>query len=328
MASSNPLFLWSDTDQLVWEQHQSGLHAVHQQFVQRAIVTVRSHSLLRSIAETVSWDRFVEMLQGHFHTLSQDPRLQSSGEASRQMGIAHMRAHINPSWFIAVFNEYFPAYHHVHKQWGDQLPPLSLVRTRWLWDVASALDSYNESLHREIDQKTQKVADLMVYAYKDPLTGLLNRRGLEELIERHDQLYPHEPGLLVILDLDSFKAVNDHYGHPTGDQLLKHIAIRWRSLIRAQDGLARIGGDEFGLWLPLASSPDHVIIRLRSMADAVPPSSFAFGLSGGIAQYPENGRRFQDLYHHADEALYQSKHHGKGCASTLSPTFFYPLTEK
>ena len=89
--------------------------------MQRAIVTVRSHSLLPSIANTVSWDRFVEMLQGR------------------------------------------PAYHHVHKHWGDQLPPLSLVRTGWLWDVASALDSYNESLHREIDQKkTQKVADLMV----------------------------------------------------------------------------------------------------------------------------------------------------------------------
>ncbi|POB10734.1 GGDEF domain-containing protein [Sulfobacillus sp. hq2] len=326
MESTNPLFPWSDSDQEIWQTHRDGLYAIHTQFVGRALTVAEAHDGMRTIIETVTWERFTQMLQGHFHTLAQDPRLAISSETSRHMGTAHMRAHISPSWFIRLFNEYFPAYHEMQEKWGDGLPPLRLVRTRWLWDVATALDSYNDLLHHEIAQQSQKVADLMAYAYQDPLTGLLNRRGLEELIERHDQLYSNIPGLLILLDLDGFKAVNDQFGHPAGDHFLQQTAQSWRSLIRSHDGLARIGGDEFGLWFTFAGQPEQVISHLRHMAQALPSKTFPFGVSGGIARYPDDGRRFQDLYRQADKALYQSKNHGKGCVSTLSPPRFYPLS--
>ena len=80
----------------------------------------------------------------------------------------------------------------------------------------------------------------------DRLTGLLNRRGLEEWIHAHSEL----SATLVYLDIDGFKAINDHGGHAAGDEILRRVAGIINHAIRSQDGAARIGGDEFIIVLP------------------------------------------------------------------------------
>jgi diguanylate cyclase (GGDEF)-like protein len=159
-------------------------------------------------------------------------------------------------------------------------------------------------------------------AMRDALTGLPNR---VLLLDRLDRLVGHlksrQPGVaLMYLDLDGFKAVNDGHGHAAGDELLRQVAERLRSLLRDQDTAARLGGDEFVVVLPgltnhaeLRARASWIIDTLRSpyrLGDTV----VEIGVSIGIAVSPTDGQESADLLHKADQALYMAKSCGKGTA--------------
>ncbi|MEJ5945655.1 bifunctional diguanylate cyclase/phosphodiesterase [Pseudokineococcus basanitobsidens] len=144
----------------------------------------------------------------------------------------------------------------------------------------------------------------------DPLTGLPNRRGLDQALERAGLAAEREgDGLVVaLLDLDGFGAVNDALGHEAGDALLVESARAWRGALPRDVVLARVGGDEFAVLLPGRTAPEAVALLDPLCTDAHRPAS------GGVA---ERGRTesASDVIRRADTALYRAKSSGHGrCA--------------
>ena len=154
----------------------------------------------------------------------------------------------------------------------------------------------------------------------DLLTGLLNRSACVQQINESLQMH-RDSGLLFMLDLDNFKMVNDCFGHEVGDQVLGLVAEILKKLVRSDDVLGRIGGDEFvifyrGLWSreALRERCEDICHKVKWAMEEVlgiPPEK-EFGISIGIALAPQHGREFLTLYQKADDAMYRVKSEGKG----------------
>ena len=153
-------------------------------------------------------------------------------------------------------------------------------------------------------------------AVTDALTGILNRRGLEERLDRELALAQERrlPVSLLVIDCDDFKEINDRAGHEFGDALLHEIA---RVLVRAvPEGAepARLGGDEFVVMLPEAGADaaEALGARIRSvLADGLTDAGFPLRISAGISTYPFDGATPSALLRAADQALYWAKAAGK-----------------
>src|SRR5436190_4163865 len=152
-------------------------------------------------------------------------------------------------------------------------------------------------------------------AVHDELTGLPNRWFLQERLEQALAARKGATGRVVvmIIDLDDFKAINDTLGHYYGDQVLKRLAPRLRASLREQDTLARLGGDEFAVVLDdVSEAQDAVRVAKRILAllaDPVVLDSLSLDLrpSAGLAFYPEHADSARGLIQHADVALYRAK---------------------
>jgi diguanylate cyclase (GGDEF)-like protein len=142
----------------------------------------------------------------------------------------------------------------------------------------------------------------------DELTGLPNRRAWQELLEHEVRVARRtgQPLSVVMLDLDHFKAYNDHYGHQGGDRLLALAAGLWRDNLRETDILARWGGEEFGLLLPGcdAACAADLVARLHGL----PLNGLTF--SAGVSQW-DGGSTSETLLGEADAALYAAKRSGR-----------------
>ena len=194
---------------------------------------------------------------------------------------------------------------------------------RWLMTVGTALAgglvvSYmRERMGRLVTQLTDA-------ARTDPLTGLLNRRALEDLFEHElERSRRGDRAMAVIVgDLDGFKAVNDRQGHHAGDLALRKLAEeldRWKRRI---DRAARVGGEEFALLLPETDERGAFLVaeRLRratqrTFADEPVPITISFG----VAAYPDHGNDAEVLLRNADQALYAAKDMGKDRTVIYSP---------
>ncbi|WP_428825650.1 GGDEF domain-containing protein [Azonexus sp. IMCC34842] len=152
----------------------------------------------------------------------------------------------------------------------------------------------------------------------DPLTTLLNRRGWDErgthafsLALRHQQ-----PLSLLSMDIDHFKQINDHYGHEAGDAALRLFGQLLHEQQRTGDIIARIGGEEFCVVLPMAGldAAQGFERRLRSLLDsqATEKLGFSFSFSTGLACLTPADRSLENLRQRSDQALYQAKNAGRG----------------
>lgn len=164
---------------------------------------------------------------------------------------------------------------------------------------------------------------------KDPLTGLFNRRYLEETLERemHRAKRNNSPLSLVMLDIDHFKQFNDRYGHPAGDLLLKEFGNNLRAHVRGQDIACRYGGEEFILVLP-----DATAAQAHERAETIRQSLVsltvdyqgvrlpAITASFGVAAYPVDGDDWESLQRLADRALYYAKANGRDQVATATDT--------
>jgi len=153
----------------------------------------------------------------------------------------------------------------------------------------------------------------------DELTGLANRRLFRETLSAQFQAGGSPPIVLLCLDLDRFKAVNDTYGHPAGDLLLVAVARRLERQVRAGDLCARLGGDEFAIVLAAADAALARTIADRLVEDVSQPyvidgSQLEIGVSIGIAMAMPSAKSFEALLKDADDALYQAKANGRGIA--------------
>ena len=163
----------------------------------------------------------------------------------------------------------------------------------------------------------------------DALTGLLNRRAIEEGIEAQIRRSRRsgEVFAVLMLDLDNFKSINDRFGHAIGDQALCHVAALLKAGVRDIDGIARIGGEEFLALMPGAAleTARPVAERLREQLASHPLSvddtSVAVTVSIGVAQWSDHAEDMSRLLVRADTALYRAKQLGRdrvvsACAAT------------
>jgi len=155
-------------------------------------------------------------------------------------------------------------------------------------------------------------------ARTDPLTGLGNRRALEAALARQDV----SEGALIYADFDHFKALNDALGHPAGDAALVHFARLIREQIRSADVGARIGGEEFAVWLPGATLEaglriaERLRVKLSTTAWDWQGRSRGLSASFGVAACPGTSRRVENLPAQADAALYVAKNSGRNRVET------------
>lgn len=156
-----------------------------------------------------------------------------------------------------------------------------------------------------------QVDELRAQARVDDLTGTLNRRAffarLDDELARAGR---YGGGVtLVLCDLDGFKAINDRFGHPAGDEALRSFAQRLEGNLRGSDSVGRIGGDEFGLVLIGADASDEgaILARLARSLLAGPPGAEDVQASFGAARFPEDGATRDELVAAADARLYEHK---------------------
>jgi diguanylate cyclase (GGDEF)-like protein len=161
---------------------------------------------------------------------------------------------------------------------------------------------------------------LQIQSIRDPLTGLFNRRYLEESLEREVARAKRRDSSLglIMLDLDHFKAFNDTHGHRAGDEALAALGELLDSSVREEDVPCRYGGEEFALILPDAALED-VARRADEIREALATVNLRHAgkelgrvtLSAGVAVYPEHGTTHEDIVLAADRALYAAKDAGR-----------------
>lgn len=135
-------------------------------------------------------------------------------------------------------------------------------------DMSSLMDEL-ERMRRKLDEQDRLIQLLRHDAMTDPLTGLYNRRAFEAELERSvSNAHRYDrPSALLLIDLDSFKAVNDKMGHQVGDQVLAHVASILKQNTRTNDVVARVGGDEFCIILNEIRSIDNAYQKAADLAD-------------------------------------------------------------
>ena len=190
-------------------------------------------------------------------------------------------------------------------------PPL----TPWLMTAGTlvVVGSMVVSLRGRVDRL---VAELAEAARRDPLTGLLNRRGFDERIASEIQRAGRtgRPFSLIVADIDHFKRVNDRGGHSAGDEVLRRVAALLQAGKRRIDSAARLGGEEFVLLVPETDAAGALVLaeRLRAQVRAdfaqdPQPITMSFGIAG----FPADGEEDGDLLLAADEAVFAAKHGGR-----------------
>jgi len=200
--------------------------------------------------------------------------------------------------------------------------PISLKTV--LMDVLSSAGMIRVPVVLEYDEYKK----LQLNAVTDPLTGLYNRRLFAEHFEKElnrARRYGIPLGI-VILDLHRFKEVNDKYGHPRGDEVLRAAAITLQKALRTSDSAFRIGGDEFALLLPQTDAAQALALSRRIetvFAETLAPLQLAFSVTmdHGVATFPQDGDQSDQLIHIADERLYRFKHanHKRSANGTSRP---------
>ncbi|MFC3533318.1 diguanylate cyclase [Vogesella facilis] len=205
-----------------------------------------------------------------------------------------------------------------------ELKAIALRNERTLREKNRALEAANQLLEA---QRTQ----LQSMAFMDGLTGIANRRHFDEALSREWQHCRRKqlPLSLLVLDLDHFKQLNDHYGHQAGDTCLQQVAqVLQLELFRAHDLAARYGGEEFVCLLPECELEEARLkaeqIRMAIEACAIPNATAnAAGIltaSIGVAcRIPQPTDNAEALISHADTALYRAKAAGRNCVATAAP---------
>ena len=168
-------------------------------------------------------------------------------------------------------------------------------------------------LSYKLNQKLESIATI------DGLTGVLNRRGLEDAaIKMQDICKRINLSMAILLiDIDHFKKVNDKYGHLTGDDVLRHLSKEVASVLRSSDVLGRYGGEEFCVFLPNTTETDAVALaeRIRAGVEASPfinaNDSIKTTISIGVADSVRAGYDFKGLVATADSAMYGAKNGGR-----------------
>ncbi|WP_052078910.1 sensor domain-containing protein [Spirochaeta lutea] len=176
---------------------------------------------------------------------------------------------------------------------------------------------------QDITAEQSSMEQIHYLASFDPLTKLPNRHHFEKTLNQ--RIAQGVPMLIMFMDMDRFKEVNDVYGHALGDLLLQHMAERVSALVPPEGFLARFGGDEFALLVPHPGNPDEEldlaqgIVQEASEPVVIQGTNLLTGMSVGVCSFPRDGSDTQTLLTHADLAMYEAKTMGKDQAALYEP---------
>ena len=183
-----------------------------------------------------------------------------------------------------------------------------------------------EGIYRDVTQRKNLERELQRLATTDMLTGIANRRAFLECAE---SAYAHsrsngEPLTLLMLDLDHFKTINDRFGHLEGDRALMAFAQAIKGQLRASDAVGRLGGEEFGVLLPVTTLAEGLevatrmlhSIRALELTDGA-GHSYRVTTSLGVSNFRQSDRSLRDMLDRADQALYLAKHRGRNQVASL-----------
>ena len=168
----------------------------------------------------------------------------------------------------------------------------------------------------DISRQMQQLSEAVQSASRDPLTGLKNKRALEQEVESVIA-ESGSAGAFMIMDLDNFKNVNDTFGHPNGDKVLQLFAACLKNTFRGDDFIGRLGGDEFVVFMKNVNERQKISRKAEQLMDNFQsslPKEFSgckLSVSIGVASVPKDGITQPVLYRKSDKALYEAKKRGK-----------------
>ncbi len=191
----------------------------------------------------------------------------------------------------------------------------STVLTYLVYTYEATLHHTDLELQRVHDKEAKYLEELHRLSVSDPLTGLYNRRRINELLEEYTNKAKRYQDIfsLILFDIDDFKYINDRYGHNIGDQVLIRIAETAKNILRKTDYIGRWGGEEFLILLPKTGEEDTAEIaeKLRIGIQAIVfPETFSVTCSFGVSEYSER-LEIDSLVNNADKAMYHAKNSGK-----------------
>jgi len=199
---------------------------------------------------------------------------------------------------------------------GHLITQLSCIRVvkekeKILHYVASFIDITSR---KKLEDRLREMSE------KDPLTRLWNRRMFDGCLDyqiKKMQRYPHESYFsLAMLDIDFFKKVNDTYGHPKGDKVIKHVADVLTQNLRSVDIIARIGGEEYAVIMPQTSLENALALIDRQRLAIHKTSDIGVTISAGVVEMSKD-YAWEDIYKSADDALYKAKQSGRNRVCTI-----------
>jgi len=199
----------------------------------------------------------------------------------------------------------------------------------WFWALLSATSTEFKGAPvllvsvEDITRRKELEEELRRHATTDFLTGIANRRHFIDMAEREfsrARRYGH-PLTVVMLDIDRFKRINDNFGHPVGDKVVRAMASICQNALREIDHLGRMGGEEFAILLPETDLDKAVqvaervresvtVARIEMEGDAPP---ILFTTSSGVAAISLQDKEFDQMLSRADRALYEAKKAGRNC---------------
>lgn len=199
-------------------------------------------------------------------------------------------------------------------QWGGRVAT---------WAIAVGTVVVTAVLFRVLRERVYSLIERLSDAARtDPLTGVLNRRGFAALLElemsRSDRT--GRDVVLVLGDLDGFKALNDSLGHAAGDRMLSEVARTLATSARRIDVVARVGGDEFAIVAAdteLRNASQLAARVIRMVEQTSKREGWPLSISLGLARYPRDGTTIDDLLRAADQSLYRAKRERSGRVASL-----------
>ena len=247
--------------------------------------------------------------------LGKNPRLLNSGRHPPEFFVS--------MWQSIDFNDKWQGEIWDRKKNGDLFPVW--LRINVYRDPNGIIQNY-VGIATDISERLAAQEHIRQLAYFDVLTGLPNRRMLEDRAVQALVAAEREKSALTLMfiDLDQFKKVNDSLGHSAGDTLLGEVAIRILDCVRRVDTVARLGGDEFVVLLPKTDDDGAVEVARKILAAVARPlrlGAHELGVtpSIGISVFPQDGRDFETLLKHADTAMYHAKESGRNAYRFFAP---------